>query len=158
MLIGGLWHGASLNFIIWGGLNGIGLVVYKFWRKISPWEAHSNWAANIWKIALTFTFITFTRVFFRSESIPIVKQMLHQIGTAFSFTVIPKVLVAYKWVFLMMLFGFVIHWLSENLKKRIADWFIDTPIWAKAFIATVIVIVVYQSISSEMQAFIYFQF
>ena len=29
MLLGGLWHGASWQFIIWGGLNGIGLVVYK---------------------------------------------------------------------------------------------------------------------------------
>lgn len=33
MLIGGLWHGASFNFIIWGGLNGIGIVTYKIWRE-----------------------------------------------------------------------------------------------------------------------------
>ena len=33
MLLGGLWHGASWNFIIWGGLNGIGMLVYKFWRN-----------------------------------------------------------------------------------------------------------------------------
>jgi D-alanyl-lipoteichoic acid acyltransferase DltB (MBOAT superfamily) len=32
MLIGGLWHGASWNFIIWGGLNGLGILVYKFWK------------------------------------------------------------------------------------------------------------------------------
>jgi D-alanyl-lipoteichoic acid acyltransferase DltB (MBOAT superfamily) len=158
MLLGGLWHGASLNFIIWGGLNGIGLVVYKFWRKISPWEAYNNWAATIWKIAVTFTFITFTRVFFRSESITIVKDMLKQIGTAFKLSVIPDVLIAYKWVFAVMAFGFVIHWLSYGFKKKIEDWFIATPIWAKAVIAAAVVIVVYQSISSDMQAFIYFQF
>ncbi|HRX12985.1 MAG TPA: MBOAT family O-acyltransferase, partial [Draconibacterium sp.] len=158
MLLGGLWHGASLNFIIWGGLNGIGLVVYKFWRKISPWEKHNNRVAIIWKIAVTFSFITFTRVFFRGESIDIVKKMMHQIGSAFNFSIIPEVLIAYKWVFLVMLFGFVIHWLSENLKQKIADWFIATPIWLKAVIATVVVVVVYQSVSSDMQAFIYFQF
>jgi D-alanyl-lipoteichoic acid acyltransferase DltB (MBOAT superfamily) len=33
MLIGGLWHGASWNFMIWGGLNGAGILVYKFWKK-----------------------------------------------------------------------------------------------------------------------------
>ncbi|MDR0427044.1 MAG: MBOAT family protein [Dysgonamonadaceae bacterium] len=36
MLIGGLWHGASWNFMIWGGLNGLGILVYKFWRDWSP--------------------------------------------------------------------------------------------------------------------------
>ena len=34
MLLGGLWHGASMNFIIWGGLNGVGMIVFKFWRDM----------------------------------------------------------------------------------------------------------------------------
>lgn len=33
MLLGGLWHGASWNFVIWGGLNGVGILVYKCWRR-----------------------------------------------------------------------------------------------------------------------------
>jgi D-alanyl-lipoteichoic acid acyltransferase DltB (MBOAT superfamily) len=32
MLLGGLWHGASWNFMIWGGLIGLGIVSYKFWK------------------------------------------------------------------------------------------------------------------------------
>ena len=158
MLLGGLWHGASWQFIIWGGLNGIGLVVYKFWRKISPWETKNNRIANIWKIAITFSFITFTRIFFRSESMEVVNGMMHQIATDFKISLIPEILIAYKWVFLVMLFGFVIHWLSYDLKEKITNWFIETPIWLKAVIAAVVVILVYQSISSEMQPFIYFQF
>jgi len=35
MLLGGLWHGASWNFLIWGGLNGIGMIVNKFWREMN---------------------------------------------------------------------------------------------------------------------------
>ena len=35
MLLGGLWHGASWNFMIWGGLNGIGMIIYKFWAEWS---------------------------------------------------------------------------------------------------------------------------
>ena len=158
MLLGGLWHGASWQFIIWGGLNGVGLIIYKFWRKISPWETKNNWAVNIWKIALTFCFITFTRIFFRSESMEVVNGMMHQISSDFNFSTIPEILVGYKWVFIVMLFGFVTHWLSYSLKDKIKDWFISTPLWAKAIIAAVVVIFVYQSISSEMQPFIYFQF
>lgn len=37
MLLGGLWHGASWNFIIWGGLNGIGMIIYKFWKDMNWW-------------------------------------------------------------------------------------------------------------------------
>ena len=37
MLLGGLWHGASWNFMIWGGLNGIGMIIYKVWTKRPLW-------------------------------------------------------------------------------------------------------------------------
>ncbi|NCB08666.1 MAG: MBOAT family protein [Bacteroidia bacterium] len=158
MLLGGLWHGASWQFIIWGGLNGVGLVFYKFWRKISPWEKRNGWLINIWKIAVTFCFITFTRIFFRSESMEVVDGMMHQIMNNLTFGIIPQVLVAYKWVFIVMLFGFVIHWISEKWKEKITDWFIAAPLWLKAVISAVVVILVYQSISSDMQPFIYFQF
>ncbi len=158
MLLGGLWHGASWQFIIWGGLNGIGLVVYKFWRKISPWEKRNHWLVNIWKIALTFCFITATRIFFRSESMEVVKRMAHQIVTDFRLSGALQILIAYKWVFLIMLFGFFIHWLSDNWKEKITNWFIQSPIWLQAVISVVVVVIIYQSISSDMQPFIYFQF
>ena len=35
MLLGGLWHGASLNFVIWGGLNGLGVIIYKTWKNFN---------------------------------------------------------------------------------------------------------------------------
>ena len=58
----------------------------------------------------------------------------------------------------IMAFGFLIHWLSESWKERIKDWFIGTPLWLKAVISAIVVIIVYQSISADMQPFIYFQF
>jgi D-alanyl-lipoteichoic acid acyltransferase DltB (MBOAT superfamily) len=158
MLIGGLWHGASWQFVIWGGLNGIGLVIYKFWRKISPWEKSKNHFSVFWKIALTFTFITFTRVFFRSESMEIVNSMLHQIFNSTEYTLIPKILISYKWVFLVMLIGFVFHWLPYAVKDKYRNWFIHQHFITQAFIFALVVFIVYQSISSDMQAFIYFQF
>ena len=34
MLIGGLWHGASWNFVMWGGIHGIALVIHKEFMKL----------------------------------------------------------------------------------------------------------------------------
>ena len=64
MLLGGLWHGASWNFVIWGALNGAGMIVYKIWVKfnwhikmllmtllmIGIWLAHSLLQAPIWNL------------------------------------------------------------------------------------------------------------
>jgi len=52
MIVGGLWHGASENFIIWGAMNGIALVIYNYWKKISPYENKSWWIVHFWKIFL----------------------------------------------------------------------------------------------------------
>lgn len=158
MLLGGLWHGASWMFVIWGGLNGLGVIFYKYWRKISPWEQATHKFAVFWRIFLTFNFITFTRIWFRGESMEGTRELLHQIGTDFQVALIPEIVVGYKWVFLMMLFGFVLHWWPTRLKDKYKQWFIDTPLWAKVVISAVVVFVIYQSISAEMQPFIYFQF
>ncbi len=59
MLLGGLWHGAGWNFVIWGGLNGLGITVYKLWRKVSPWESKDTFWKKAVAVGLTFHFITF---------------------------------------------------------------------------------------------------
>lgn len=158
MLLGGLWHGASWMFVIWGGMNGLGVIFYKYWRKISPWEKSTHGLATFWKIFLTFNFITFTRIWFRGESMAGTHELLHQIFTDFQFSLIPDIIIGYKWVFLMMLFGFVSHWWPSRWKECYMNWFIATPVWAKVVISAAVVFVVYQSISADMQPFIYFQF
>jgi len=158
MLIGGLWHGASWNFVIWGGLNGLGLIVYKFWRKVSPYEKSTAAFVTIWKIAFTFTFITFTRVFFRAENMTIVEEMMSQITGNMDLKVIPQVLTGYRNVFIIMLIGFIFHWLPYRTKEAYQQWFAKQKMGIQAVIFAIVIFVVYQSISSEMQPFIYFQF
>ncbi|NLA25573.1 MAG: MBOAT family protein, partial [Bacteroidales bacterium] len=158
MLLGGLWHGSSWNFLIWGGLNGLGVLVYKYWRKISPWEKYNNVLGTVWKITLTFSFITFTRVFFRAPDYVTAETMLYKIANNFNFSIFPQVMTAYYKVWIMMLFGFVTHWLSYSFKDKWRDRFINAPHFLQAIISVIVVFAVYQTISAEMQAFIYFQF
>mgnify|MGYP001384109786 CR=1 FL=1 len=158
MLIGGLWHGASWQFVIWGGLNGAGILVYKYWKRISPYENSTHWTAHLWKVFLTFNFITFTRIWFRSDSMEHANQLIYQIWNNFNFSIIPQVLTSFKFVFIVMFFGYIMHWLPQNIKALYRDWFINTHVVAKAGIVVLIIFVIYQSWSAGLMPFIYFQF
>ncbi len=158
MLLGGLWHGSSWMFVIWGGLNGLGLLVYKYWKRISPYKDSNHWLVNIWRIALTFTFITFTRIWFRGESMQGTTELLNQISHNFGWDALPQMLSAYWKPLCMLLFGLVMHWLPDKIKCAYRDWFIERPLYQKVLVSSAIVFVIYQSISAELTPFIYFQF
>jgi D-alanyl-lipoteichoic acid acyltransferase DltB (MBOAT superfamily) len=158
MVIGGLWHGASINFLIWGGLNGIAIIVYKYWRHISPYENSPRRVALLWKVAFTFTFITFTRIFFRTADFEKAKLVIHQVFNEFHGEIALNVLLAYKNVFIIMLVGYIIHWLPTSLKDKTQQWFTEQRIVVKIALASVAGFVIYQSVSSEFVPFIYFQF
>lgn len=66
MLLGGLWHGASWNFVIWGALHGSVLAAERLWREFRParWPALPNWLG----ILVTFHIVLLGWIFFRAES------------------------------------------------------------------------------------------
>ncbi len=158
MLLGGLWHGASWQFVVWGGLNGVGLIVYKLWKRVSPYETSKHWAVRFWKIFNTFLFITFTRIWFRSESMEHANQLIHQVVREFNARIIPEVVWSYRLVFAVMVLGYITHWVPERWKMALLNGFIRTPLWAKLLITIAVIFTIYQSWSSGLQPFIYFQF
>lgn len=158
MLIGGLWHGASWKFVIWGGLNGLGIVVYKYWRKISPWESKNQWYVRWWKILLTLTFITFTRIYFRGESMDHIARWYRQVAYHMDWQYALDILAHYQMVFWVMLLGYVTHWLPQTTKMRIEAIYANSPIVMKIVVATGTGILCFQAFSSDFQPFIYFQF
>ena len=230
MLLGGLWHGASWNFVIWGALNGAGMIIYKLWVKINwnikmllmtllvsgLWLAHSllhapiwnmffvwgtalwvgvavryiywwierwgyfaisgtlrakiiNWTSSTWMILQTFIFITFTRLFFRSgsnldpetanqEAWETATNMVNQIGGAWNSSIIPDFLWEYRKVVILFVLGMLIHWLPSKAKRWYRLNFALLPIWTIILLAAATVVIVYQFVTADMQAFIYFQF
>lgn len=158
MLLGGLWHGATLNFMIWGGLNGLGLVFYKFWRKISPYEKLKSLPVHFWKVFTTFMFISFTRIFFRAEDMNQVNEIFTKLSTDLDFSIAPKIIQNFWEVFVLMSIAFVVHWLPKNIKFKIRKTFIKSPVPVKVFIVIFCLFAIYQTMSSEMKPFIYFQF
>ena len=63
-LISGLWHGANWTFVIWGGLNGIYLILNNYTRKLLVFK----YFKNIMLVIATFILIDISWIFFRSES------------------------------------------------------------------------------------------
>lgn len=158
MLIGGLWHGASWQFVIWGGLNGLGIVVYKYWRKISPFKDQSSWLGHFVGVFVTFNFITFTRIWFRGESMQITSDILHQLTHNLDWSIVPDIVWGFKFVFITMLIGFVIHWLPSKTKEMYRGWFVETSLFTKGLIIILVVFALYQTRTADIQPFIYFQF
>ena len=217
MLLGGLWHGASFNFITWGGLNGLGILVHKWWRRQS-WTTHiatlaivtiglrigtevadspllsmlhfislvcligytvlhllpqqtrgTRGAWVVWSTLLTFVFISFTRLFFRSgsnldpaEANEIAWQtaslMVGQIGSHWDLAVIPDVLSHYWRPFLLFALGMAVHWLPERFKRRYRLWFAMMPLWLMTLATVLTAVALYQFVTADLQPFIYFQF
>lgn len=158
MLIGGLWHGANWKFVIWGGLNGVGILVSKLWRKISPYEHSRSRISTIWKIAITFLFITYTRIYFRSESMNHIQHWYDQVLHNMRWDLAITILTSYPLVFSVMLIGYMTHWAPQRWKDNSLNWFTAAPIWGKAVICILVGVLCYQAFSAEFQPFIYFDF
>lgn len=81
MLLGGLWHGASWNFVLWGGFHGAILIAYRLWDKhpehLDPWGGRYSYPRVLAKMLLMFTLTVIGWILFRAHT-------LHQIGYFFS--------------------------------------------------------------------------
>lgn len=71
MILGGLWHGANRTFIIWGLLHGTALCINKAFRKIfrHSKDYKGTTAGNIISVIITYIFVCFCWIFFRSENL-----------------------------------------------------------------------------------------
>ncbi|HED64054.1 MAG TPA: MBOAT family protein, partial [Planctomycetes bacterium] len=70
MLLGGLWHGAGWNFVIWGGLHGLGLIAHRVWSASAPDRTQRRRLPPLLGTALTLWFVCLCWIFFRAESLP----------------------------------------------------------------------------------------
>jgi alginate O-acetyltransferase complex protein AlgI len=157
MLLGGLWHGASLRFVIWGALHGIGLVIHRIWNSVFGIKMTGR-AGRIIGIFITFQFVSFCWIFFRAESMDNVVTMLRQIGQNFSPGSYSTLLPAYGNVFILMAVGYIIHFLPENVKESYRGVFIRIPLVAKFAVIMLIAVMLYQLQTTEIMPFIYFRF
>lgn len=166
-------------FWIWALLWCIGTTIrYVYWwiERLGSIAIAGTFRATItrglshaWAVAQTFVFITFTRLFFRSgsnldpatasqEAWQTATNMVNQIGGAWNSSIIPDFIWEYRSVVILFVLGMVIHWLPTRWKRWYRIRFCMLPWWAIVLISIVTVVAVYQFVTADLQAFIYFQF
>ena len=162
MLLGGLWHGAAVRFILWGALHGAALALHKMWMAVVPWAKAKgedmNIVMRIAGVLITFNLVCFGWLLFRAEDMQTVHVMLYQIFNNFNPALIPQVIEGYKAVFGLIVLGYAMHFLPEKIDIDIQNRVVNASFWWQVALMAATIWCVMQIKSSDIQPFIYFQF
>jgi len=145
MILGGLWHGSTWNFVIWGAIHGVALAVE---RLLPKWQIHPavRWIA-------TFHIVCFAWIFFRAESFSSAIDVLRAIVISSGPTELSNVLLILV-LAAMLLAQFIPDSRSEDVKQ----WLNRRGVLAQglAFGAGLVLIDMFGP--DGVAPFIYFQF
>ena len=156
MLLGGLWHGASMQFVLWGFLHGTALSLEKFFNINST--QRSPLLLHILRVLLTYHFVCFCWIFFRAATFQTALDVLYQIAYDFRPELIGDFIHGYYRVLVFMALGFAFHFVPKSIEQRAQNAVTYLPLLGKALLLVAIIFCVMQVKSSEIQPFIYFQF
>jgi hypothetical protein len=162
MLLGGLWHGAALRFILWGAIHGISLATHKFsigrFKSFKPEGAEIKPFRRIIGILFTFHIVNFSWIFFRADSMQTANEVITQILTNFHPEVIMQFIEGYRVVFFFLIIGFILHFMPKRVEDMIRNFVIRSPLSIQALLFLILIFIVVQVKSAGVQPFIYFQF
>ena len=158
MLLGGLWHGASWNFIFWGGLHGVALVLDKmfnsFFGKFIPKTKFSRMIG----IIITFHFVCFGWIFFRSTTFAnswvFMEKIIHQFKPV-SYLEFFK---GYYSVFVLIGIGFMLHFIPNRIEKAYQQFLVKTPVPVKIIYLFICILIAIQFKQADAIKPIYLQF
>lgn len=161
MTLCGLWHGASLSFVLWGALHGAGVCLHKWFQQVvfrhDRYYHPSGWRRVV-AVLLTFHLVVLLWLPFRADSLEKAWNMLHQMLTKFSLEVLPQVVWAYRYVFLLMGVTLVAHFLPRKANRRAVKLLQRMGVLGSAIVLTLVIVLVIQVKGNQVLPFIYFQF
>lgn len=156
----GFWHGANWTFIIWGALFGavmaIEILLAKQRKKIKKKINKRVYTFISW--FLTFHFVTFLWIFFRSKDMETAGQMFYQIFNQMDWAYLLPFLNVRSLLVVFIILGFALSAIPSKWYPTITERFISMPIWAKAIVFIAAVQLVIQFQSADVQPFLYAQF
>jgi len=161
MLLGGLWHGASLNFVVWGGMHGLALALDKLkhqWMLRLPVGFQNSKSIKLLGVLFTFHFVCFCWIFFKASSFSDAQIILSQIAFNFNGAAAFTLLKAYLPVFLILLLAYLLHAIPSRFESKSIDFLTQMPLVFKIALTVFVVWIVIQSKQAEAVMPIYLQF
>ncbi len=156
MVLGGLWHGANWKFVLWGAMHGGALA---FERALSiPKLVEKGGIRKLLGMLLTFHFVVLCWILFRAESMGAAQAMIGQILSNFHGEVIPQLLDAWPQVTFLLIAGFALHFLPQDLNLIFEELLRKAGWIGSAAVLSLAIWIVIQTKSAQIQPFIYFQF
>jgi len=159
----GLWHGAGWNFILWGlyfgVLMSVALLLQKPKEKLyKALKIHNTKFLRFFQIVITFHFIAFSFLLFRLNDLQIAKHMLSQIFDFFHGEVALQFIEKMPLIFGLIVIGFVSHFFPVKIEAAIKRSITALPLAGKIILLALVIWIVAQFKSADIQPFIYFQF
>ncbi len=162
MLLGGLWHGASFNFVVWGGMHGLALALDKVRMSIFPDDPASKLRnsklAKVLGVIITFHFVCFCWIFFKASTFEDAGIIITQIFTNFNAAAWQPMLQAYGVVFGVMLLGYIIHFIPRSYEHFSEKVLTKISIFGRIAVILVFIWLVIQVKQSDQVMPIYLQF
>ena len=153
MLLGGVWHGAGAQFVIWGALHGAGLAIERFLSRLNMIQAQSHFIIIPGKWLLTFTFVNFAWIFFRAPSVEAGLEFITCIGSSEVEGAILSPMLAG-----LILFGLFLHVIPSTIQKYLSDFLASLSAPMLAAIVTASILSISIIAPPGVPPFIYFQF
>jgi alginate O-acetyltransferase complex protein AlgI len=154
MLLGGLWHGASWMFVLWGGLHGVYLCAERSLRTYRQPALPTGERSAAVATLLVFLIVTLTWIPFRASgpaSAAEVAMALARFGTPHTLNLAPM-MVAYATIVV------TIAWQLYQRDRSLEEWFAGLGRIAQVAVVGGCVISMFLCSGGDERAFIYFQF
>jgi D-alanyl-lipoteichoic acid acyltransferase DltB (MBOAT superfamily) len=176
MVLGGLWHGASWNFVLWGALHGGALAVNRAWQRASrmtakrdasagpyrsaadgagpkPVQQQSSPLGTVISVFCTFHFVCFCWVFFRAPSFGHALLLLSRLGKGtISATNLPLKVVV------VLLTGMALHFVPKRVTDQLRDAFARAPAPVQGIVLAACAFGLHAAAGTKAEPFVYGQF
>jgi alginate O-acetyltransferase complex protein AlgI len=150
--LGGLWHGISWNFLIWGVLHGLALGVVFAWKRVRKIPSPAWWARLLGGL-ITFNFVCFTWIFFRASTLGNAMSILRGLGElTWGIENLTPIVLA------VLLIAAIVHCFPPLWFEVSAAWAARAPFWVQGLAMAALVVLIQTLAGRGSAPFVYGNF